>query len=313
MQFSPRGIFTIVPTVETFPPIYRERRQTYHADTCRPVAEAAATGAIRYEALVRGQYPGRKLTGEDLAGAGRNLGFWDVATPQSWGLDWHRNEGIELTFLERGTLGFEVEGAACLIQPGDLTFNRPWQPHRLGDPHVGPSLLHWVILDVGVQRPHQPWQWPSWLVLTPRDREELTTMLRQAAKPVWHAGEDVLGCFRRIAGAIETDREGSSISRLTAYLNELFVLLLDLLRQGGVPFDESFATVQHTVKLFWKEMRQNGSHLEYPWSVEEMAKSLRHGRHAIHPPLSATGQHDSQRVSEPLSGGGGQDHAGGST
>jgi len=253
-------------------PTYRERRQSYQADACRPVAEAIAAGSIRYRALVRGQYPGTQLPAHALPGM-RNLGFWNIANPQAWGLDWHRNEGIELTFVERGRLEFAVQGAGYALQAGDLTFTRPWQPHRLGGPHVTPSHLHWVILDVGVQSPHQPWQWPSWLVLTPRDRKELTTMLRHAAKPVWRAGDGVRACFRRIAAAVEADRAGGNASLLAAYLNELFVLVLELLRRGEVPFDESLATALTTVELFWQDVRQNQSLLARPWSVSEMARS----------------------------------------
>lgn len=252
-------------------PVYREHRQRYHADACRPVAEALAAGTIHYRALVRGQYPGTKLPAHALPGM-RNLGFWNIAKPQPWGLDWHRNEGIELTFLERGRLDFLTQEAACQLQAGDLTFTRPWQPHRLGSPHVTPSRLHWVILDVGVQSPHQPWQWPAWLVLTPRDRKELTAMLRHAAKPVWHAGEALRACFRRIAAAVEADRDGDNASRLAAYLNELFVLVLELLRQGEVPFDESLATAQRTVELFWQEVRHDRAVLARPWCVSQMAR-----------------------------------------
>ena len=202
----------------------------------------------------------------------RSLGFWDICEQQKWGLCPHRNEGIEITYVERGRLAIAVEQNDYLLQPGDLTYTRPWQPHSLGSPNVTPSRLHWVILDVGVRKPHQPWRWPSWVVLTPKDREELTTMLRQAAQPVWHAGEETRACFQRIAAAVEVDRHGSNASRLAAYLNELFVLLLELLRQGGVAFDESLATAHHTVGLFWEELRQSLPLLARPWSVGEMAR-----------------------------------------
>lgn len=257
--------------MRTFPPRYCERRETFRADACQPLAQAGAKGTIRYSALARGQYPGEKLSAHSLPGV-RSVGFWDTSIPQTWGLDWHRNEGIELTFLERGRLAFAVEGADYLLQAGDLTFARPWQPHRVGSPNIGPSRLHWVILDVGVQRPHQSWRWPPWLVITPRDRNELTIMLRQAARPVWHAGDEIAACFARIASAVGSDRHGSNVSRLTAYLNELFVLLLELLRGGEVPFDRSLSTVQRTVELFWEEMRRDNSLLGRPWSVGGMAE-----------------------------------------
>ena len=89
----------------------------------------------------------------------RTVGIWDARHDQDWGLDWHRNEGIELTCSS---------AAGCLrhrcgrprLRPGDLTITRPWQRHRVGHPHVTTGRLHWLILDVGVRRPNQEWRWP---------------------------------------------------------------------------------------------------------------------------------------------------------
>lgn len=253
------------------PPIYQEYGTAYRADTCRPVAQAVADGLIEYHALVRGHYPGKRLPDGILPGL-RNLGWWNIQSPQTWGLSLHRNEGVEVTFVESGRLSFAADERGYELQAGDLTFTRPWQRHRLGNPNVTPSRLHWLILDVGIRRPHQDWHWPSWLVLTPDDREELTGMMRHVADAVWHAKSDVAACFQRIGSAVACDREGSSASRLAAYLNELFVILLDLLRQGSVSFDQSLASSRQTVDLFWKDMQQNTQLLAFEWTVREMAE-----------------------------------------
>ena len=252
-------------------PIYKEHGKAYKADTCLPVARAFEQGQIEYKALVRGHYPGSQLPRGVLAGV-RNLGFWSIDSPQTWGLQWHRNEGIELTFLENGQLEFAADERSYQLQSGDLTLTRPWQRHRVGNPNVTPSRLHWLILDLGVRRPHQQWRWPSWLVLTPGDREELTTKLRQAVDSVWHTKGDILTCFQRIGAAVAADRNGDNASRIAAYLNELFVLLLDLLRQGQVSFDEGLASAQQTVDLFWKDMQHNPELLATDWVVREMAE-----------------------------------------
>lgn len=253
------------------PPIYVEHGKKYRADTCEPVARAVAAGDIRYEALVRGHYPGKKLPRSVLPGV-RNIGFWSIDTPQTWGLDWHRNEGIEITFLERGKLSYSVGHRNFKLQAYDLTFNRPWQRHRVGNPNITPSCLHWLILDVGVRRPHQKWHWPSWLVLTRQDRNELTMMLRQAVDSVWHANDDVMHCFAKIAKTVERDQAGDHASALAVHLNELFVLLLDLLRQGQVAFDQELASAQQTVELFWDDISRDVKSLAHPWTVSTMAQ-----------------------------------------
>ena len=171
------------------PPIYKEAGQTYAADTCVPLVQAAKAGQVRLQALVCGHYPGQKLPRGVLPGL-KNVGFWDADHPQDWGLDWHRNEGIELTLVETGRLAYSVHGQDMVLKPGDLTIARPWQLHRVGNPHVAAGRLHWLILDVGVRRPHQAWKWPPWLVLSADDLKELTDMLRQNEQPVWRAPDD---------------------------------------------------------------------------------------------------------------------------
>ena len=121
--------------------IYQEHGKIYEADTCRPVEQAVAAEQLRLEALARGQYPGRRLPRHALPGV-KTIGFWDADHDQSWGLAWHRNEGIELTLLESGSAAFAVDGKRSLLKPDDLTCTRPWQQHRVGDPNVTVGRLH---------------------------------------------------------------------------------------------------------------------------------------------------------------------------
>lgn len=261
------------------PPIYCEHGETFAADTCAPVARAAKDGQIRQETLVHGHYPGRRLPPHALPGV-KTVGYWDAAHDQDWGLEWHRNEGIELTLLENGRLGFAVDGRRCNLKPGDLTVTRPWQLHSVGDPHVTAGRLHALILDVGVRRPHQAWKWPPWLVLSKPDRLELTTMLRQNEQPVWRATDAVQRCFQRIAVAVETDRAGSSVSRLALLLNELFLLLLEMWRASDIPLDASLSSSLRTVEMFLQTLPRS---LGQEWTIPRMARQCGLGvTHFVH-------------------------------
>ncbi len=257
-------------------PIYHDADRTYQADTCRPIIEAAAAGHVRLEALMHGHYPGRPLPRGALPGV-KMVGFWDDAAGQTWGLDWHHNEGVELTYVESGQLAFGVDGTAFPLHAGDLTITRPWQAHRVGDPHVAASRLHFLILDVNVRRPHQPWHWPAWLVLARPDREELTDILRQNENPVWPATAEVAHCFRKIGQAVESDDCGSSVSRLAVFLNELFLQLLEMFRSCPVTLDRSLTSTQRTVQLFWRSLRANTDQLAAEWTIERMARQCRLG------------------------------------
>ena len=252
-------------------PLYQDHGKIFQADTCAPLANAVRQGQVRVEALVRGHYPGRKLPPPALPGV-KTVGFWDARHTQEWGLGWHRNEGIELTFLERGSVAFAVDDHRTRLRADDLTVTRPWQRHRVGDPHVEAGRLHWLILDLGVRRPHQPWRWPAWLVLTKTDREELTDYLRHNERPVWAATPEIRHCFQRIGGAVEKDRAGEQASRLAALINELFVLALEMFRRRRVTLDTSLASTERTVELFWADLQRSTAHLAAPWTVETMAR-----------------------------------------
>lgn len=253
-------------------PIYRLLGHTYKADTCQPLVQAVEARKVQLEALVHGHYPGRRLPAGALPGL-KTVGYWDAADDQDWGLPWHRNEGIELTYLERGNAGFDVEQHSCMLHPDDLTVTRPWQQHRVGTPNVLAGRLHWLILDVDVRRPNQSWRWPAWLLLSPADMRELTGILRQTDQHLWKANPDVRRCFQAIAQAVKTDRSGSNLSRLSVRVNELFVLLLDLFRRQDVVLDESLTSSRRTVELFLVDLKQHPQHLALEWSIHEMARS----------------------------------------
>ncbi len=253
------------------PAIFRESGRMYSADTCVPVREAVRAGHLQQVALSRGTYPGAPLPRGVLPGV-KSIGFWNAPQDQRWGLPWHRNEGLEITLVETGSLGFAVEDQEYVLQPGDLTITRPWQPHRVGNPYVAAGRLHCLILDLAVRRPHQTWKWPRWVVMTQADRSALTTMLRHNEQPVWHAGSAIRACLQRIGQTVEADREGSHLSLLTVQLNELLVLLLDMFRRREIPLDETLSGSERTVSLFLADLRESVEDLARPWTVCSMAK-----------------------------------------
>ncbi len=218
-DFPMRTKIPIRPAPSGLPPVYQAQTQTYQADRCYPVVQAIHAGQIRYQSLSRGQYPGRELQRIDLPGVCL-VGFWDTERGQDWGLDWHRNEGIEITFLEAGALSYACDSLEHRLVAGDPTIARPWQPHRVGDPLIAASRYHFLIIDVGVRRPHQPWVWPSWVSITERDRNEITVCMRHTTQVVWPGGAAVRHCFERIGHTVEQDDAGSHVSLLTVYLND---------------------------------------------------------------------------------------------
>lgn len=253
-------------------PTFRAENEVYRADTCDPLTRAVDEGCVSLHALARGHYPGDRLTARQLPHV-KSVGFWHAVGRQSWGLDWHRNEGLELTFVEKGQTEFAVERASHRLQPNDLTITRPWQRHRVGDPHISPCRLHWLILDVDVRRPNQTWCWPDWMILTRSDLGRLTDMLRHNEQPVWRTDSTMRGCWRKISNIVEHAALMPFESRLTIAINELFIHLLEIFDRHQIELDERLSSSHRTVELFFSELTDNVDRLAHPWQVAEMAEA----------------------------------------
>ncbi|GAA3634768.1 helix-turn-helix transcriptional regulator [Flavivirga jejuensis] len=240
----------------------------YHVDTCLPLIDAFNRNKLKFKALARHSYPGDRLD-ENTLGL-NSIGYWDANEPQDWGLDWHRNEGIEFHFLESGSMPYSQENKEVLLTPNHLTITRPWEAHKVGNPHIGMGKFYWVIIDLGVRRPHQEWVWPDWITLVPSDLTRLTTILRQNEKSIWKTDQRVRDCFMRINKAINRDVKGSNASRIRLLVNYLLILLLDLLNADNIVLNESLTDSSRSVQFFLKELEKN---LSENWTIELMAQS----------------------------------------
>lgn len=204
-----------------------------------------------------------------------SVGWWNASHDQSWGEDWHRHEGVEFAFLARGQLDLGVSGKLYTLRPGDLVITRPWQKHRIGAPFVSASLFQWLLIDVDVRRPNEPWKWPDWLVLSEADRAVLTALLRKNETPVWHANRAVRNSFAQLMAALETRTLPTLESRVKIRVNNLLADVLDMLRSRRVSLRENLTSTRRTVELFMESLPE---HLGHPWTLEEMAGRCGLGR-----------------------------------
>lgn len=252
-------------------PTYQSRRAHYEIDRCEPQTRAIQSGRIHFRALTKGHYPGTPVPENVLSGLS-SIGFWNAGGAQDWGLDEHRNEGIEIMFLETGAMAFFADQKRHDLRAGHFTITRPWQLHKLGAPNIGPGRVHWLILDVGVRRPHQNWQWPSWIVLTPEDLAVLTRKLRHNEDPVWTATPAITQSFRELARTVENWGQPHSVSRLAANLNLLFLGILDALSEQQLHETPDLTSRQRTVQLFLREIEDNLAVCSEPWNIDTMAE-----------------------------------------
>lgn len=247
---------------------YRAEGIVYQADKCLPLVDATHRNKIKSVMLSRHTYPGDRLD-ENTLGL-NSIGYWDAHEPQDWGLDWHRNEGLEFHFLESGTMPYAQEHKEVLLKPDYLTITRPWEVHKVGNPFVGMGKFYWLILDLGVRRPHQQWRWPDWITMTPKDLQKLTLILRQNEQSILKVNKEVRTCFIELGKVIENDKQGSNASKIRLYINYLLVLLLDLLDTDDIELNEALTESSRSVIFFLKELENS---LAEDWTIETMSQS----------------------------------------
>lgn len=256
------------------PAIFAPVHEISRADTCAEFKAAAARGELEVRAVGHRSYAGVRLPSRVLPEI-PSLGWWDARHPQTWGEDWHRHEGVEFAFLARGRLALGVGERLYDLAPGDLVITRPWQRHRIGDPTVATSQFQWLLIDVRVRRPNEPWRWPDWLILSRADREQLTSHLRKNEHPVWRSSRAVRDAFAGLMSALDGRDLPALETRAKIAVNALLAAILDLLRSRRPPLRASLTSTRRTVQLFLESLDE---HIAQPWSLGRMAERCGLGR-----------------------------------
>ncbi|MBN2211513.1 MAG: AraC family transcriptional regulator [Sedimentisphaerales bacterium] len=260
---------------KTQPAVFYDVDGTHKADTCENLKAAKKRGEVFHSAFAHGCYPGVKMPPKMLPELCVAC-VWDANKNQSWGLPMHRNEGIEFGYLTRGKLDFIVEGVPYKLKAGDLTVTRPWQPHQVGNPLISASRMHWLILDVGVRRPNDPWNWPKWINFAPHDLRKLTRLLSHNEQVVWQGNKQIEKCFEKIAEYIQNTKKPESIqTRIQLYVNELFLEVFEMLQSRDIKLNARLSSTQRSVEMFLAGLKE---YIDYPWTLDSMARHCNMGR-----------------------------------
>ncbi|WP_369052796.1 helix-turn-helix transcriptional regulator [Kineococcus terrestris] len=252
--------------------MFRGSDGSYRDDPTAPLRRAGARGDIGLWAWGREHYPGAPLS-DALPGL-LSVGLWEVAADQDWGLDWHLNEGVEVTFVTHGRVGVACGDEQHELSRATVSVTRPWQRHRVGLPHVTACTLGWFVVDVGALRPNQEWSWPSWLPLTAGELSRLSSLLRGRSRTVWKTSPELV----RAAERLETAMRGPhrhTLGRVGLRVSEVLLELADVLEGEDTELDSYLTSAERTVEVFLDTL---GSRLDEPWTVTSMAQECGLGR-----------------------------------
>lgn len=238
----------------------------YNPDSCSALEKAAMRQEVEMYVLARDHYPGIRLKEGELEGI-KSIGYWSATKQQSWELEWHCNEGIEICFLEAGHLDLCIGGSSIPLSSQSLSITRPWLRHKIE--RIGSSKLHWFILDVGVRFPHQEWIWPDWIVLSKNNLTKLTQILQQNEQPVWTANNTLRECFAELGQTIYQNDPIYLDSKIKICVNRILLSLLELFEGESFDLDKGLTSSKRSVELFLSKLETLYAQI---WTLESMAE-----------------------------------------
>lgn len=255
-------------------PTYHEGNLSYSADSCDPVRNAVEEGNIFLKAFARGQYPGSRIPQNVLPGL-RTIGYWDVTTEQHWGLNWHRNEGVEISFLLNGQNVYETGSGRWELNAGDIMLCPPWQVHRIGGPNIGIGTLLWFIIDTRTRRQSHGPKWPSWIILSEKDKNDLIALLFRNPSRAFSLPEKHIATWKKLYRILRDVKEELPISRLAITVNEILYDVLEFHRETGANPGKTKNRSELMVQDFFKGLESVPGQLEHSWTLHEMASLCR--------------------------------------
>lgn len=251
------------------PTVFVSADYKYVCDTCEPLKNAIDRGVVDWVGFKRGRYPGAELVSAELPGL-RLLAYWDAKKNQDWGLNYHRNEGLEIGFVENGSAEFSSEKKTknfVNITPEFVTVTKPWQEHVVGNPHLSACKMYFIIIDFGVRRPNQNWKWAPWIILSKEDKEAFSKYMQQTQNTVFRSTQELKNAFAKI-GKILSSENMFDFSKLAFHINNVLLELLATFKNDNTDYSDS-STNESVVKYF---LEQLPSYCAEPWTLESMAE-----------------------------------------
>lgn len=140
----------------------------------------------------------------------------------------HRNPGLEIVWLERGTLLWQVEGRAERVPQGHVFFTLPWQRHGSVQEFEPGHFWHFCILrlDATARAGPRSWLLPKALGLRSAENRQIVQRLVEAPRHAWPGSPRLAWAIRELVRAHLAEVRPTHLSQ-----RALICLVLDALTQ----------------------------------------------------------------------------------
>jgi AraC family L-rhamnose operon regulatory protein RhaS len=180
----------------------------------------------------------------------------------------HKNQGMEITYVEKGMLDWMVEGIPEKVEPGSIFFTLPWQVHGSLNPYE-PDNQVWHILfhlEEDYPRPRSQFRFPASLGFT---AGEMNTLSRAFAASSRH-GFRATPAMRRLLPELIAELQSSHDLRDAYSISLLRIILVELKRivNGEAVDKETHSWSEKKVQSLLSEL---SSTCDQQWTLKQMA------------------------------------------
>ncbi len=187
----------------------------------------------------------------------------------------HRDQGLEIIFLEKGALNWHVEGRVERVTADSVYFSLPWQEHGSADEFEPGHYWHWVQLGLAgrIDRPRTRFGFHADFGLTNRESAEISALLTSQGRHCYRATARMAWLVPTLVE--ELSQPGGGGSAYLAALARLAILELVRCIQASDRSDHTDAASMRRVETFIAGLR---ARCDEEWTLEQMAAACDLGR-----------------------------------
>ena len=180
----------------------------------------------------------------------------------------HKNRGMEITYIEKGMLEWEVEGVAEKVPQGSVFFTLPWQAHGSVLPKEPNNVLWHLLfhLEEDDLKPCDSFRFPACFGFSDSEMKTLSTVFSTTTKHGFPATPTLRWLMPTLINELQSSHElgdTQTISLLRAVLVELKRMI------SGEIVDN--VTPSWSEKKARHLLTHLSTHCDQPWTLQQMA------------------------------------------
>jgi AraC family L-rhamnose operon regulatory protein RhaS len=180
----------------------------------------------------------------------------------------HKNKGMEITYIERGSLEWMVDGRTEKVDGGSVFFTLPWQVHGSLIPTNTDNIVWHLLfhLEEDFSTPHKKFQFPASFGFDPVETKILSNTFASSQKHCFQATETM----RKLIPDLVCELDNTKNLRKANSISLLRIVLIELKRiiAGEILNPEATGPFGKKAKSLMIELSSN---CEQQWTLEQMA------------------------------------------